>query len=98
MGDYVFQSCIELTDIKMSKNTTRIGNQAFVFCRKLTSITIPNCVSYIGPSSFSQCKNLINIEYNGSRKQWNDISKDRNWKYGVPEDCVVHCTDGDINI
>ncbi len=98
MGDYVFQSCIELTDIKISKNTTRIGNQAFVFCRKLTSITIPNCVSYIGPYSFSQCQNLINIEYNGSRKQWNDISKDRNWKYGVPEDCVVHCTDGDIKI
>lgn len=77
---------------------TGLNKGAFSYCRGLTSVTIGNGVTSIGEYAFYNCSGLKNITYKGTVKEWNNISKEGYWKDGVPTDCVIHCTDGDIKI
>ena len=77
---------------------TYIGNKAFWYCSGLTSIDIPNSVTSIGNYAFYSCSGLTSINYDGTTTQWVAITKGSNWKVGVPSNCMVHCTDGDIAI
>ncbi|MBQ6921738.1 MAG: leucine-rich repeat protein [Clostridia bacterium] len=70
----------------------------FAHCSNLTSITIGNGVTSIGDGAFYNCSSLTSITFNGTKAQWQAISKADIWKYNVPSECVVHCTDGDVNI
>lgn len=49
----------------------------------------------IGDSAFSCCTGLESITFNGTRAQWNAISKLAGWKYNTGS-FTIHCTDGDI--
>lgn len=60
-----------------------------------TSITIPNSVTYIGDSAFRVCSSLTLITYQGTKEQWNAISKDDYWKRDSSISTIV-CTDGTI--
>ena len=77
---------------------TYIGNKAFQGCSGLTSIDIPNSVTSIGDSAFQGCSGLTSINYDGTTTQWTLITKGGFWNGGVPSNCIVHCTDGDIAI
>lgn len=75
---------------------TKINDDAFTNCISLTSVTIPDSVTSIGNDAFSGCYSLININYNGTKSQWDAISKyNKDWAYGV--NITVYCTDGEIN-
>ena len=45
----------------------------------LTSITIPDSVTSIGSSTFEGCSGLTSITFNGTKAQWNAISKGYHW-------------------
>ena len=64
----------------------------------LINITIPNSIISIGELAFNNCSSLTSITFNGTKAQWQAISKGSSWKYNVPSNCVVHCIDGDIKI
>ncbi len=98
IGNCAFYGCISLTSVNIGGSVTSIGYGAFLGCSKLTSITIPDSVTSIGGSAFSYCTSLTSITFNGTKSQWQAISKGEYWKAGVPSSCKVHCTDGDINI
>ena len=98
IGNKAFQGCSGLTSIDIPNSVTSIGDYAFYYCSGLTSIDIPNSVTSIGDSAFSSCKGLTSINYDGTTTQWVAITKGSNWKDGVPSNCMVHCTDGDIAI
>ena len=84
--------------ITFNGDVTRIGNYALQYCSGLTSIDIPNSVTSIGNYALQYCRGLTSINYDGTTTQWVAITKGSNWKDGVPSNCMVHCTDGDIAI
>ena len=98
IGSIAFNGCSSLTSIDIPNSVTSIGNSAFYDCSGLTSIDIPNSVTSIGNSAFSRCSGLTSIDYDGTTTQWTLITKGSNWRDGVPSNCMVHCTDGDIAI
>ena len=78
-------------------SVTSIGDSAFENCDGLTSVTISDGVTTIGNSAFSRCDSLTSITFNGTKAQWNAISKDSDWTYNVPATEVV-CSDGEVSI
>lgn len=98
IGREAFRDCTNLTRIEIPSGVTSIGIGTFYSCFKLTTANIPSGVTSIGSSAFYQCTSLTSVNYNGTKTQWNAISKGTNWKLQVPTTCKVHCTDGDISI
>ena len=84
-------------ELTISKLYSRIDSSAFYGCTSLVSVTIPNSVTSIGYNAFYDCTSLASITFNGTKSEWNFISKSSNWNYNVPA-TVVHCTDGDVAI
>lgn len=77
------------------KGVTSVPDYAFYECKSLHSIEMPNTVTYIGEKAFYNCYNLIDIYYNGTKAEWNNLSKGSEWDYGA-DDYRVRCTDGYI--
>ena len=95
IGDMAFYNCTNLKEITIPNGVTSIGKGAFQNCTNLINIIIPNGITSISELSFNDCKNLQDIFYDGTRQQWQEIKKDKNWDIGTP-DYTVHCTNGDL--
>ena len=83
------------TSIVLKAGTLGIGEDAFYYCTGLTSITIPNSVTIIYDGAFRICTNLTSITFNGTKAQWNAITKGSDWNSDTGN-YTIHCTDGDI--
>ena len=97
IGYSAFRDCNNLTSITIGNSVISIGDSAFYSCDNLTRVTIGNIVTSIGDSAFSLCNNLTSITYNGTKSEWNSISKGRCWNFFVPATYVT-CADGTVNI
>lgn len=76
LPESVFAGCISLKSIDIPEGITQILDDAFAGCARLKRIAIPSSVTKIPESAFSNCTALNNIEYSGSRSQWNAIFTD----------------------
>lgn len=76
-------------------NGSNILPGAFENCYYLTNITISDNLTSIGSDAFYRCEGLTNITFNGTKAQWNAISKGTDWNYATGK-YTIHCTDGDI--
>ena len=98
IGSSAFEGCKGLTSITIPDSVTSIGSNAFRNCSRLTRVTIGNNVTSIGSSAFNGCSRLSIINFNGTKAQWNAISKGDDWRYNMPSLCEVYCTDGTVFI
>lgn len=59
-GSYAFDNCTNLTDVKIMRNMTSIGEATFSNCSSLVNITIPTNVVIIPNNAFNGCNaNLV---------------------------------------
>ncbi|MBD5408293.1 MAG: leucine-rich repeat protein [Treponema sp.] len=93
IGEDAFYGCTNLTSVTIDDGTTSIGESAFHNCTNLTSVTIPASVTSIGWRAFFECTNLSEIQFNGTKEQWNAIEGRNN--IGIPG---IRCSDGVIGV
>lgn len=96
IGQYAFDGCNMLKSIIVPNSITCIMYNAFNNCSGLTNITIAASVIDIGSKTFNGCILLTTVNYTGTKKQWDAISKD-GWNNGSAIK-TINCADGTITI
>ena len=94
---YTFNGCDSLSSVTIPNSVTSIGKGAFQYCESLASIVIPENVTNIGEWAFERCTSLTSITFNGTKAQWNAITKGTYWRKSVPA-TVIRCTDGKVTL
>ena len=74
-----------------------IGELAFYNCTGLTSVTIPDSVTSIGDYVFSGCDGLTSVTFEGTKAEWNAITKGYGWYWNSPLR-YVECSDGTVSV
>lgn len=97
IGSYAFSGCSNLTSITIPDSVMSIGEYAFAGCTSLTSVTIGNGVTSIGEGVFSGCRGLTSVSFEGTKAEWNAITKGNGWKNNSPFTEVV-CSDGTVGV
>ena len=78
-------------------SVTSIGDYAFYGCSNLASVTIPDSVTSIGSSAFASCYELTSVTFEGTKAEWNAITKGDGWKNNSPFTEVV-CSNGRVSV
>lgn len=96
IGHGAFSDCNLLTDLVIPDCVTSIERMAFAGCHSLFSICIPSSVASIDEFAFYYCIALTDIHFDGTRAQWNAITKQEAWDDSAA-DYTIHCTDGTLS-
>lgn len=86
-----------LKSVTIPDGVTTIGFRAFYGCGELTSLSIPVSVTGIGQEAFFYCKDLTIISFNGTKVQWEKVTKGNLWDYDVAAKSVS-CSDGTVSL
>ena len=78
IGESAFAGCSALTSMTIPDSVTTIGASAFSGCTGLTSLTVSTGLTSVGGQAFEGCRSLKDIYYNGTERQWKQISIDNN--------------------
>jgi hypothetical protein len=69
IGDYAFESCTSLNEVRFSKNLKSIGACAFYGCTSLLSVAINDDIEEIGSYALGYC---VNPDYDGTESDSDD--------------------------
>ena len=93
--DYrAFWSSTGLNKVKI--NTKTVASQTFAACGNLESVELGSNVEAINSNAFYGCSKLKSVQYNGTKEQWNAISKN-GWNNNSSITKII-CTDGEIQL
>lgn len=84
------------THYTFPSTVTRVGSFALAYANNLESVFIPKTVTFIGQYAFSLCYTLNVIRYEGTKAEWNAITKEADWIRYVEGQINIVCTDGTI--
>lgn len=73
IGEGAFCECPKLTQITIPDGVTEISNYTFSGCTSLKNITLPKTIATIGLSAFGNCDNLEQVNFMGSKSEWEKI-------------------------
>lgn len=96
----VFSGCTSLVNVNIPTGITYIARSLFEGCTSLYStpehkFIIPNSVnSNIFAYAFAGCTSLTNVYFNGTKAQWNYITRWGGWN--CQSILVVYCTDDTV--
>ena len=95
-----FNHCESLQTIAIPEGVTEIKGQAFDYCLTLTSVSLPSTLNKMASYVFAHDNELTTINYNGTKAQWDAITKANFWysSSNCPKLTTIHCTDGDITL
>lgn len=82
--------------IELNNGLTEIGEYAFYSCQNLTSVKIPSSVTSIAYSAFNYCNRLTNIDFAGTKEQWNKLVGNGTSWYPTENIFTVKCSTGEI--
>ena len=74
IGDEAFLNCTNLYSMTIPDGISTILSGTFRNCSNLTAVSIPDSVGLIEASSFAGCSSLTDVNYYGTRDQWQQIS------------------------
>ena len=89
IGEEAFRECWYLSSVTIPDSVMSIERAVFSGCMYLRMVTIPSSVTSIGAAAFSACTSLTTINYTGTEKQWNAITKDKYWDYNAAGDYTI---------
>ena len=96
LDNNTFYGCTSLENVVILGNVKRIGQFMFGECTGLKSVTLPTSIESIVIGAFRPVGSTLTIVYNGTKEQWNHISK-QNLVFAVSGTVyTIRCTDGDI--
>lgn len=93
IGTYAFCN-VGFTSFSVPSSVTVLNVGAFTGSR-IKSITFGSQIQSIPNYLFGNCGGLESIFYDGTKAQWNNMSKGKNWYYSGSAP-IVYCTDGTI--
>ena len=70
----------------------------FKYCSELTSVVIDETVTCIGESAFEGCNRLKNINFRGTKEQWDKITKKSNWDKNTGDYTITYNYTGENNL
>ena len=90
IGEFAFDGCEELLNIKIPNSITYIGEEAFETCVGLDKIIIPNSVTYIGEEAFAGCCRLSRIACLATTPPtiYEDTFDEVSCPLYIPKDCI----------
>lgn len=91
-----FAGCSSLSNIELN-SVIAIYNSVFYGCTSLVSIKLPNTLQMLGNSSYAFYENTRDINFDGTKSQWESVSKGNFWSRLLNTPYTVHCTDGDVD-
>ena len=97
IGKRAFKGCKKLIKVELPSDFAYLGDDAFSGCSSLNEVIIPNYISFIGSNVFANCSHLFEIDYRGTRAQWNNTSKGTGWDSGSYI-LTIKCTDGTLHL
>ena len=75
--DYLLSTCTKLKTVRAESSV--LGSFMFVQCTALESLTISTNCKTFGSNMLTYCESLTTITYEGTKEQWNAITKPTNW-------------------
>lgn len=75
--DYFLSKCTKLKTVRAESSV--LGSFMFVQCTALESLTISTNCKTFGSNMLTYCESLTTITYEGTKEQWNAITKPTNW-------------------
>lgn len=84
----------KLKELKGSENLVSIGDHALAHCPELGTVYLGTALEKINDDAFSNYRDgtSININYAGTREQWEAVEKDHYWNY-MSDSIMIYCTD-----
>lgn len=93
--DNAFSGCSSLSNIELD-SAIAIYN-AFYGCSSLDSIKLPNTLQRLGNGSYAFYESTHNIYFDGTKSEWENISKGNFWSRNLNVAYTLYCTDSNID-
>ena len=92
----MFCNAMDLHEIEIPSNVTKIMRQAFMNCYHMTKIKIPKSVITIDDTAFSGCYYLDDIQYEGTTTEFLNSVNPSSKLFDDTEKGIVQCSDARI--
>jgi hypothetical protein len=75
----MFAGCKNLKSVVIPEGFTSLGSKIFKGCESLTEVTLPNSTEGVSEGIFTECNSLKNINFKGTKAEWDALPKSDNW-------------------